>query len=240
MIEFFKKIQRIQRDPKKVSIVKLFEAEKERAKLFAVYDRAAFEMEAHCDDIDDIFNTKLLEDYIIFYNAQKNMLGLSYGQLDDIKEYLINLKEWCKEEAKVCDEQRVERGAQREQLHKDETFFTKNQFAYILNSSPELIQVIIQVGLQKDVDQTTMINSFVNLFREALPPSEPLSNVLKTNNIEHKAEDNTIDVRVFIKDNFDMIGMILLEDIRNKELLISLGGVLSSLEQLSKAKTDQN
>jgi len=154
------KVQKIQKDPKKVSVVKLYEAEKERAKLFTAYDKAAYEMEAHCDDIDDLLNTKLLEDCVNFYNSQKNMLGLSYGQLDDIKEYLANLNEWCKEESKVCDEHHAEREAQREQLHKDETIFTKHQFALIFFRSLELIRVITQVVREKDVEPSTIIHSF--------------------------------------------------------------------------------
>jgi len=79
------------------------------------------------------------------------------------------------------------------------------------------------------------------LFKEAnLPPPDGLNQFLKASNTEHKVEDKPpIDIRTFIKDNFDRIGMLLLEDLRNKELLINLGGVLSSLEQLTKSKTDQ-
>jgi len=172
------------------------------------------------------------------------MLGLSYGQLDYIKEYLSNLNEWCKEESKVCDEHRAEREAQRELLHKDETLFSKHQFALIFYSSLELIRVITQVGREKDVEPSIVINSFLALFKEAgLPPPDGLSQFLKAFNTELKVDESikaTIDIRLFIKENFDMIGMLLLEDLRNKELLINLGGVLSSLEQLGKTKTDQN
>lgn len=82
------------------SVLRLYEAEKERAKILISYDRSAFELEAHCDDIDDLLTTRLLDDFIIFYNAEKNMLGLSYGQLDDLKGYLSSLREWCIQEKK--------------------------------------------------------------------------------------------------------------------------------------------
>jgi len=241
--KILQKIQKIQKDPKRVSVVKLYEAEKERAKFYTQYDKALFEMEAHCDDLDDLLNTKLLEECVNFYNAQKNMFGWSYGYLDDIKQYLLNLKEWCKEEAKVCEEHKAEREAQREQLHKEETAFTKHQFALLFYSTPNLLPIINNVANEKQVDPSCLVASFLALFKEAgFQPPEGLNQFVKaSNNTEKSPEKPAIDVRLFIKENFEEIGMKLLEDPVNRELLISLGGALASLEQLTsgRARTEK-
>jgi len=229
------KILKIRDKPR--NVVRLYEAEKERAKEFLSYEKYAFELEAHCDDIDDLLTTKLLEDFINFYNAQKNMLGLSYGQLDDLKGYLLSLKEWCKQELNTFEEHKKEREIQRAKLQKSETAITISQFVSMFNNSPELFDIIGNLAKEQQMEHI-VVQAFKALFIEAeIPVSEALKEKLKNfkdENAGSPSKSALETTRNFIKDNFDPIGTRILSEHNNKELLIHLGGLLSSLEQIGK------
>jgi hypothetical protein len=232
--EYDKCLLKIQKIRDKRAVVKLYEAEKERAKEGILYEISVFELESHCDDIDDLLTTRLLEDFITFYNAQKNMLGLSYGQLDDLKVYLTSLKEWCKQELYNYEENKKEREIQRYKLQKTEAAITISQFVSMFNTSPELFDIIGTLAKEHQMEHI-VVPAFKALFVEAeIPIADALKDKLKNYKDETISPSKSAleTTRNFIKDNFDPIGNRILEEYKNKDLLINLGGLLSSLEQL--------
>lgn len=237
--EYDKCYQKVEKNRAKRNIVRLYESEKERAKSWLDYNKSVLELEAHCDDIDDLLATRLLEDFINFYNAQKNMLGLSYGQLDDIKGYLSNLKEWCIQERKTYEEHKRERDIQRDKLQKSEIAITISQFVSMFNNSPELFDVIGTLARHQN-SEASIIPAFKSLFIETeITMSDALKEHLKNYNTKEEGSPTKQALettRIFIRDHIDEIGTRILEEHKNKDILINLGGLLSSLEQLQIGK----
>jgi hypothetical protein len=106
------KIESLQ-NHKKLDLVKLYAAEKERVRLKKIFEESTEALQAHCDNIQDRLGFDFLEWMINFLRAQKAMFGFIYGELQEIKDYLDELQAWCKEEAFIFEEHKKER----EQLH---------------------------------------------------------------------------------------------------------------------------
>jgi len=105
--------------------------------------------------------------------------------------------------------------------------------------SPELFDVIGGIARDQNIEPQ-VIQAFKALFVETeIPMSDGLKEHLKNYNSK---EDGILPrsgleyTRNFIKENFDPIGTRILDEHKNKDLLINLGGLLSSLEQLQMGK----
>jgi len=83
---------------KVIPITKLYLAELELTKLKHAYEESNFELENHCEDIQSIVNFFIIQQLNTWFNSYKKLYGYSYSYVDDIKEYLKELKFWCKEE----------------------------------------------------------------------------------------------------------------------------------------------
>ncbi len=85
------------KEAKKLVVVKLYQAELLRSKLEKEYMKAVHTIEVYCDEVDDKLNFTFVEFLVQWFAAQRNMLGLSYAELDGMKYYLLELQAWCKE-----------------------------------------------------------------------------------------------------------------------------------------------
>eukprot|EP01128_Nolandella_sp_AFSM9_P000700 TRINITY_DN10833_c0_g1_i1.p1 TRINITY_DN10833_c0_g1~~TRINITY_DN10833_c0_g1_i1.p1 ORF type:complete len:372 (-),score=84.98 TRINITY_DN10833_c0_g1_i1:92-1207(-) len=210
------------KDNKKLPIVKLYEAEKERARQFKVYDKAMRALEDHLADLDDLLNIIIATTILDWAAAHKNTLGLSYGQLNDIKEYLASLKTWCQEEENVCKMHRKERDGKRAEARAEEIAHANKEFAQLWTL--DLIHIASSVGM----DSQQMISSFCVMFHQfGVPLPEGLEKfpgaTLDKNAVA------SIDIKDFLRQNFDAIGSKLLED-GERDLLVKLGEALAQIE----------
>jgi hypothetical protein len=120
---------------KKLDIVKLYSAEKERVRLKKIFDEATEALQTHCDDVQDRLGFDFLEWMISFMRAQKTMFGFVYGELQEIKEYLDELHAWCKEEAFIFQEHKKERDQLQAQALETEHLEHIKQFLKVTNTS---------------------------------------------------------------------------------------------------------
>lgn len=59
------------KDNKKLPVVKVYEAEKERSRLFKVYEKATKALEDHLDDLDDLVSIIVAEHLVEWATSQK-------------------------------------------------------------------------------------------------------------------------------------------------------------------------
>jgi Arf-GAP/coiled-coil/ANK repeat/PH domain-containing protein len=120
---------------KKLDMVKLYSAEKERVRLKKIFDEATEALQTHCDDVQDRLGFDFLEWMISFMRAQKTMFGFVYGELQEIKEYLDELHTWCKEEAFIFEDHKRERDQLQSQALEAEHLEHIKQFLKVTNIS---------------------------------------------------------------------------------------------------------
>eukprot|EP01126_Amoeba_proteus_P034680 TRINITY_DN3463_c0_g3_i8.p1 TRINITY_DN3463_c0_g3~~TRINITY_DN3463_c0_g3_i8.p1 ORF type:complete len:440 (+),score=115.39 TRINITY_DN3463_c0_g3_i8:148-1320(+) len=215
------------KEAKKLDVVKLYQVEKERAQLGQKYLAAQQALENHCDDIDDKLNFTFVEYLIRWFNAERNMFGLAYFSISEISQYLVQLQAWCREEARVCDEHRQERETKRKQLHEQQNLASRKHFAEVFTM--ELIQLILSIQEEQELSNlVTKMNkvvlppAFVGLlYDQCLPIPPPLLALIP--GMDPKDITNGLEVvQSFVKENFDVIGLRLLEK-GQTEVLINLG-----------------
>eukprot|EP01125_Pyxidicula_operculata_P003864 TRINITY_DN1535_c0_g1_i1.p1 TRINITY_DN1535_c0_g1~~TRINITY_DN1535_c0_g1_i1.p1 ORF type:complete len:377 (+),score=98.84 TRINITY_DN1535_c0_g1_i1:614-1744(+) len=214
-------------DKTQPSIIKLYTAQKEKYKWLNEYNNATQALEEHIEDIDDLLITELLEQYITFFNDQQRLFGLRYAQVNLLIDYLIEIKEWCKEEQKVGEEYKKQREEARQRTQKEEEFANIQQFASVFASSSELINIIWKTCDETEIE--VINSSLVQLFKETkipIPDSIPLTP-------EIAGSKQKFPIRESITTKFEAISMNLLAE-NHRNLLVNLGGALVCLKDDDK------
>jgi len=218
-----------QEKEKKLVVAKLYQAEKERAKLYAEYMKAMHALEVYCDEVDDKLSFTFVEFLTKWFAAQRNMLGLSYAELDEVKFYLLELQAWCREEDRVCEEQRVEREKERKKLHAQQTETFKKNFVHFFNNW-EFINAILESSIDLETNSQTRTN-LCGAFVVLLPQYDlAVPNEIASCLASSGGDPFTL-VAAYCKENFDAIGSKLLEK-GQTPLLLAFGDALAALEKL--------
>jgi hypothetical protein len=213
---------------KVIPITKLYLAEIELSKLKKEYEESTYVLENHCEDIQQRVNFFIVEQLIRWFNSHKKLIGYSYGYLDDIKDYLKDLKLWCKEEEDLFLSHSQNRKEKREIIH------TELEEKYVLDfiqtfSNFDLIQSISQ-AISQDIPANQIFSLFANMFRGyQLEVPQALAQYVQESSNEN-GESSLRRIQTIIRDNFDVIGTKLMEE-GKKDSLVLLGQVLSSLEK---------
>jgi len=212
------------RDNKKLPIAKLYEAEKDKTRALKAYQVATRALEDHCDDLDDLLNVLVVSALVDWAVALKNMLGLAYGQLDDVKEYLQALRRWCQDEERVCAENKAARDAQRADDRQAETAAAFQQFAATFTL--DLIHLASSIGQ----DSTSLILSFCCLFHAAQVPLPDGLEKFPGATLDPTAKA-PIDIAAFVRENIEVLGLKLVNEEGQPPLFYSLAENLAALEK---------
>jgi len=216
-----------EKEAKKLAVVKLYQAEKERAKLYAEYMKAMHAIEVYCDEVDDKLSFTFVEFLTQWFAAQRNMLGLSYAEFDEIKYYLLELQAWCKEEDRVCEEQRQERERERKKLHEQQNEAHKRSFVAMFNwelISSVLDAIDIEINPQARSQVAGAFVSMLSVYDIPVPPEISTAPAYSRNEAFQF-------VATWCKENFDAIGLKLLEK-GQAPVMITFGDNLAALEKL--------
>jgi len=189
--------------------------------------KAVHVIEVYCDEVDDKLSFTFVEFLIQWFAAQRNMLGLSYAELDEIKYYLLELQAWCKEEDKVCDEQRQEREKERKKLHEQQTETFRRNFVQMFTW--DLISIVFDAvdTEQHPQARSTLAGAFAAILGQYELPVPP---EITTAPPYNKAEAFNY-LNTWCKDNFDAIGIKLIEK-GQTQMLLTFGDSLAALEKL--------
>jgi len=208
-----------------IPITKLYLAELELATLKREYEDITIQIENFCDDIQFKSNFFVSTQLIEWFTCYKQMIDFSYTSVDDIKDYLKDLKNWCKEEEDFFMSHMQSRAVKRDTIHLEQEEKYIHDFIHIFNN--ELIQSISK-SIELECPPNQFLPIFVSLFKgyQLDVPSE-LSNVKSEGN---DGEQSFRIIQSLIKDNFDAIGSKLLDE-GKKDILVLLGQALSSLEK---------
>jgi len=200
-------------------------AELELAKLKHEFEESTYLLENHCDDIQYKVNFFIMEQLIAWFNCHKKLIGFSYSYVDDIKDYLKELKIWCKEEEDFFLSHAQNRNEKREIIHQDQEESYIQDFIHVFNNF-ELIQSIARA-----IEQECPTNQFLPLFSGMFKGYQlEVPGQLSNYESSDLGESALRKIQAIIRDNFDSIGNKLIEE-GKKDSLVLLGQVLSSLEK---------
>jgi hypothetical protein len=216
---------------KKLDIVKLYNAEKERVKLKKNLDEATEALQTYCDDIQDRLGFDFLEWMVALLRAQKTMFGFVFGELQEIKEYLDELHAWCKEEAFIFAEQKKEREQVQTQTLEAEHLEHVKQFLKLMDA--DVLEAVRTVATQKGVVVLPSLAALYTHYHvspvpEGLPAPTPSTT----------PDSDLQNVREFFKANFNAIGITLLAK-NKRDHLIELGDALCQLEKVTPHTEDK-
>lgn len=83
------------------NIVKLYQLEQERSKIFKEYTKIIQEVEQYCDEVD-LLISEVLTDIVLMFQRKKSSFLAKVNQFDNFKLYLLCLRSWCQQEEASC------------------------------------------------------------------------------------------------------------------------------------------
>lgn len=169
-------------------------------------------------------NFDLFEYILSYLDLLKNSLGLSYTELDELKDYNEELMKWCEEERYVFTKHTTEREGSRAKQASENLINDIKAFLSLFDSS--LLEIIRPIGLSNELHSQDILPPLTLLFGhynitppvgfECQPASISIENALES-------------VRLIVKNNIDAIGSTLHQK-NMQDRLITLTEVLGSLE----------
>jgi len=154
------------------------------------------------------------------------MIDFSYICVDDIKDYLKDLKLWCKEEEDFFVSHTHSRVEKREVIHQEQEEKHVYDFIHIFNNV-DLIHSIAK-AIEQECPTNQLLGMFVTMFKGYQLEVPPGLSEVKAEGGD--GEQSFKIIQSLIKDNFDAIGTKLLDE-GKKDTLVLLGQALSSLEK---------
>lgn len=211
---------------KKLDIEKLYALEKEKVRLRKTYEVSIMDLKEFCDDVYERINFDLMDFVMAYFEAKKKSLGLSYTDIDELKERLDELIIWCNEESLVFTTHVTER-EEHKAVRTRETQINEIK-SFLSEFDTSTLAIIRPIGISNEMhsqDISVPLSTLLAYYEMPMPEGL-IAQTQQGASIENALEM----IRLIVKNNIDAIGLALIAN--NKvDKLITLTETLAVLEK---------